>query len=243
MKIIEITGKMHSGKDYFAQELVSEMSHRGFSVWKTSFAWKLKQLVARHFGVTKAGFLPGYAEQTQSSHVLQASQFCDDIQDVYQDLYGEESPVIPTSAFTTVFVTLEKMIQGAISGSTGGRTILQNVGTEIVREHLKQSFWVDFVARAADRLSPAADFVVVSDMRFVNEGIDGSFKVKIIASDVKRALRSGVSLERLAEMAKHASEASIDEIEVDMVVDNSTDGVGFRWDLKSICDAKWEDQR
>ena len=49
-----------------------------------------------------------------------------------------------------------------------GRTMLQNVGTNVVRKKYP-NYWVDFILQMADFFSECWDYIVIPDVRFPNE--------------------------------------------------------------------------
>lgn len=85
-----------------------------------------------------------------------------------------------------------------------GRTLLQYVGTDIIREQ-KPNYWVDFIAGILRMFKDEWDYVLIPDVRFPNE-IEGmkEFNPKHI-----RIIRPGFNM-LTKEQQKHPSETALD---------------------------------
>lgn len=98
-----------------------------------------------------------------------------------------------------------------------GRTMLQNIGTEVVRAR-KPNFWVDFVIDTVSLFPQEWDYVVIGDTRFPNEisriaekGYDVAF-VRIVRPLFNNALTE--------DQQKHKSETALDSVSADYTVIN-----------------------
>lgn len=99
-----------------------------------------------------------------------------------------------------------------------GRSILQTVGTEIVREKTPD-FWVTAVVNLLDALDDTFDFAIIPDARFVNEieVIKNTFvtlTVKVVRLNYENSLTK--------EQREHPSETALDEYWFDYVVETES---------------------
>ena len=103
----------------------------------------------------------------------------------------------------------------------GGRTLLQYVGTDIVRNK-KPNFWVDFVFELLELFPDEWDFVIIPDTRFPNEVSGGSIgnKFNIVHIRVTRTSKDFVSPLTL-EQQQHPSETSLDNVTPDYLIENN----------------------
>lgn len=100
-----------------------------------------------------------------------------------------------------------------------GRTLLQYVGTEVVREK-RPNFWVDFVVDVISLLDDKIDFVIVPDTRFPNE-IDRVRERGYPAAYIK-VIRSAFDNRLTDAQKKHPSETALDYTKPDHVLVNIT---------------------
>jgi hypothetical protein len=212
MKVFLITGRMFSGKDYFARKLANYFMEKNYSVFKTAFAWKLKDYLKKYFGVTKEGLVSDYSKDKYSIDSL-----IEAIRSDYIDLYSNV-PNLDEYMFYNISDVRDKMYYNMIDSKKGSRLILQKFGTEVVRENLSPSYWVDYVNNIIGKNKDHFDVVIVSDRRFINEDIEGSKTIKIETSLKTRSKRSKLSEDDLIKLGKHGSESEIDEIHYDLTV-------------------------
>lgn len=106
-----------------------------------------------------------------------------------------------------------------------GRSLLQRVGTEYVRDQLSKSFWIDYVWNMLDFSKDRWDTVIIADARYDNE-IDVKPRAKKIDADasvktikVARNKKSSLS----DEQKKHSSESGVNNIDTDYVINNNGD--------------------
>ena len=103
-----------------------------------------------------------------------------------------------------------------------GRTILQRVGTDIVRAQ-DEHFWTDFVARLIKTFKHV-DYVIIPDWRF-NEEIEQLSKYFDFNDIIKIRVDRGsyVPPEMTNEQLKHKSEVELDDYPFDFIIDNTSD--------------------
>ena len=99
--------------------------------------------------------------------------------------------------------------------SESGRQLLQQLGTEQVREGLKRPlFWVEKSCDVIDILSKEFDYFIIPDTRFLNEVYypQARFPEKVISIRVERLnFDNGLTLEQ----KKHSSETNLDHFKFD----------------------------
>lgn len=93
-----------------------------------------------------------------------------------------------------------------------GRTLLQYIGTDLVRAKDK-NFWVDTVARLINVLSDEYDYFLIPDTRFPNE-VD-YFTSDDYHSTSVRVTRLNFESELTPEQQQHPSEIALDNYEFD----------------------------
>lgn len=97
-----------------------------------------------------------------------------------------------------------------------GRTLLQTVGTDLVRSK-NENFWVDFVLDCV-KLFNMWNYVIIPDVRFPNE--IGRVKLKgydVLHIRVNRESNILTDKQRL-----HESETALDNIKPDIVINNDS---------------------
>lgn len=98
-----------------------------------------------------------------------------------------------------------------------GRLLLQEVGTDIIREKDK-NYFVNFILSILGFFDGRWDFVVIADARFENEIDLVSQRYNTISILIKREFASG-----LTDAARdHISENALDGYPFDIIVDNTT---------------------
>lgn len=98
-----------------------------------------------------------------------------------------------------------------------GRTLLQYVGTDIVREQ-NPNFWVEFIKDILTMFSHEWDYVLIPDCRFVNEVehfMNSDFDTSLIRIN-RPNFDSGLTPQQLA----HPSETALDNYEYTYFVIN-----------------------
>ena len=100
-----------------------------------------------------------------------------------------------------------------------GRTILQYVGTDIVRNK-RPNYWVEFVMEVLWMFGDNWDYVIIPDTRFPNEvdlpkqTYDTVYHIKVVSPDCDSELTE--------EQLNHPSETALDDTEPDRVIVNKT---------------------
>lgn len=232
VNIIILSGKMHSGKDTFADKLKLELESRGDSVYKVAYADSTKSDVVRIIklilhgesveeimNVMGIGFVYGY-QMTQIFNYIN------------QDLSENEE-------LKSEFYSLDnKALQSKLKQFKHYRLIMQTYGTEI-RRNLDNKYWINKVLNKIHRI---ADYnilknvdIIVPDGRFKNEiklGEDLNslryrvFTVRLEASDevIKGRIKNDPNdqEEILKETFNHSSETELDNFEdFDFFVDTT----------------------
>lgn len=98
-----------------------------------------------------------------------------------------------------------------------GRTILQYIGTDIVRQK-RPNYWVEFILDIIDLFGENWDYVIIPDTRFPNE-ID-MLKEKYDKVEHIRVVRPNFTSTLTEEQLKHPSETALDNVEPDYVFYN-----------------------
>lgn len=101
-----------------------------------------------------------------------------------------------------------------------GRSLLQSVGTDIVRNQ-KPNFWVDFIADILHIFDGYWDYVIIPDTRFPNE----IYRLKEAGFNTVhlRVVRDGFESFLTPEQKEHLSEKALDKIKPDFYIENNGD--------------------
>lgn len=99
-----------------------------------------------------------------------------------------------------------------------GRTLLQHVGTEVVRAKC-EDFWVDFVGDVLGFFDDTWDYVLIPDCRFPNE----ISEMRAMGFDVihVNVLREGYDNGLSEEQLNHPSETALDGVAADHIILNN----------------------
>ena len=119
------------------------------------------------------------------------------------------------------------------SKDEAGRTILQRVGTEVVREQVPD-YWVDFVIGLVKLFPNDWDYIIIPDTRFPNElhkwrecGFDTTYI---------RVTRENFVSPLTAEQQKHRSEVALDDEVPDWLLVNDGTLQDLAKKIEMICD-------
>jgi len=217
--VVLVCGKMRSGKDQFAQFLKEEFESAGKKVSFDKFAQDLKDGCAHDFKDLAAimndrvSNVKAMITNFTSSHFtdMHSQAFMNEIVKNLNDLtiqphnwYEDKTPVT--------------------------RSILQIYGTEIFRDRVKESYWVD---RVYDRVSNSEnEITLVTDARFPNE-LD-TFEKEYLgnngltAHSIKVFRDTGI-------VDNHPSETSLDDYELfNYIIDNNGTLDGLRETAKAV---------
>lgn len=140
--------------------------------------------------------------------------------DTFAQIMKEELQAGEDNGYKRVLIThyadLLKYICKAFFGWDGqkdevGRRLLQYVGTDVIRRH-NPGYWVDFIAEVLALFHDQWDYVLIPDCRFPNEYyglVDKGFDATLI-----RITRPDLVSSLTAEQQRHASETSMDDMDV-----------------------------
>lgn len=98
-----------------------------------------------------------------------------------------------------------------------GRSLLQYVGTEVVRA-VEPDYWVDFIKSILTMFPDKWDYVIIPDTRFPNEIDNLKDDFDVVAVRVARPdFDNGLT----EEQKNHKSEIALDDYEFDWTIDNN----------------------
>lgn len=113
-----------------------------------------------------------------------------------------------------------------------GRTILQKVGTDVVR--VKQpDFWIDFIIQLLTLFPDEWDYVIIPDTRFPNEV--HKWKTTPFESIHIRVQRPNFKSPLSQEQQQHLSETALDNEDPDFWLINSGTIESLRIQVKNAC--------
>lgn len=232
VNVIILSGKMHSGKDTFADKLKLKLEKRGDSVYKIAYADSTKSDMVQIIklilhgrsveGVMQAmdiGFPYGYQMTKIFNYINQDLSENSDLKSEFYSLNNEE-------------------LQSKLKLFKHYRLIMQTYGTEI-RRNLDSKYWINKVLEKINRISEdnigRNIDVIVPDGRFKNEiklGEDlDSSKYRVLT--VRLEAPSSVIKDRIKndpndheeiskETFSHSSETELDEFkDFDFFVDTT----------------------
>lgn len=99
-----------------------------------------------------------------------------------------------------------------------GRTILQHVGTDVVRTK-NPEYWVNFIVEVLKLFDGEWDYVLIPDCRFPNE-ID-CMKANGFDATHIRVVRDGFVSPLTPEQQRHPSETALDDVKPDAYIHNA----------------------
>jgi hypothetical protein len=111
-----------------------------------------------------------------------------------------------------------------------GRSLLQYVGTDVVRKK-NPNYFTDFMVNLLKMFDGEWDYVIIPDVRFPNE-IEC---MKDLGGVAVRVVRDGFQNSLTAEQASHPSEVALDNYDFDFVLHNSGDA-NYSKVVISFCD-------
>lgn len=236
INVIIISGKLHTGKDYFADKLKPELEKRGGSVYKIAYADSTKSDVVRIIklilhgldveGIMKVmdiGFVYGY-QMTQIFNYI--SQDLSENSELKSEFYSLKN----------------EALQSKLKQFKHYRLIMQTYGTEI-RRNLDSKYWINKVLNKIHRISDnnigkKVD-IIVPDGRFKNEiklgeDLDSSkYRVltvrleapnEVIKSRIKNDPNDQEEISK--ETFSHSSETELDDFkDFDFFVDTTNQNV------------------
>lgn len=201
--LIGVSGKIGSGKDYFAEKVTKILKKRGYSVSSNSFAAPLKEEATELFRAFYEA-----EHDIQTSLITIASEFN-----------------IPQEQLDHLYSLVAKEIDADhnLSGynrSEGVRQFLQYLGTD-VRRNQQQSYWVN---KFYDSLDKEVDFIFVTDTRFPNEADfvleqDGTVvRIEVPEEIIEEQVRKRDGLRYSQKALSHPSETALDDYEFFSIV-------------------------
>ena len=171
-KLILVSGKKRSGKDYSTSLLAGSLRSRGYSVEVKSFAEPMKHILSVIFGVS-----------------------LDTIETAKNEPHN--FPIVMTQSNTEANV---------VRFSTDMRQIIQRFGSDAMKPVFGDDVWARLMKQYVQ--SSLADFIIVSDFRFLIEHIDPS----AITVRIKCNLAESTD--------QHVSEIELDDFAFDYVLNN-----------------------
>lgn len=236
VNVIVLSGKMHSGKDTFADKLRMKFEERGDSVYKIAYADSTKSEVVQIIQLILHGRSVEEIMKIMNIEHLYGFQMTRIVNYVNQDL-SENSDL------KSEFYSLDnKYLQSKLKQLKHYRLIMQTYGTDI-RRNLDSKYWInkvlDKIHRIADDNIGKNVDVIVPDVRFKNEikiGEDlDSSKYRVLT--VRLEAPNNVIKERIKndpndqeeiskETFSHSSETELDEFkDFDLFVDTTDQNV------------------
>lgn len=191
MKVIGISGKIGSGKNYLAEHLELELHKRGYTTGSASFAFPLKN---------------------EFNEILDALRADATDEQIATDF---DFP-LAQARILTAFVRRELAENAALDAydrSIGVRSGLQYLGTEIRRAQ-DESYWVDLFDA---NLVHDVDYTFVTDVRFINEAdhvhdLDGyMIRLEVPAEIILDRTKNRDGIQYTVEQLNHASETQLDD--------------------------------
>lgn len=201
MRIIGFVGKKQSGKSTAAKHLIA----KGYE--RLSFAGPLRELCIKAFNLPREYFY----EERLKEHPIGDIVIDKNVIDLLLALEGL-SPDALNRDLT------RKLNEGAIFICNTPRQLLQKVGTEVFRQGVSDTYWIN---KAINSLDKSKDYVL-DDVRFINE----AEALKAEGAAMVRIKRAGLSSNDT-----HASEMEIDLIECDYCLYNDRTLSDFTQDV------------
>jgi hypothetical protein len=225
MLVFELLGNAGAGKTKIGNSIMRYYGDRGMWVSKLSFATKLKRLIKDYMYMTKHGFMSDFRYPSDYSANIH-NLYKEACKDMHQLLLWDENEKCITS-------TVEKIISTCkyhIDYDELIRHIFQNIGTDLIRKHLGDDYWVNgVISNVLSSAVSGVDVTIIDDYRFPNEdlkSLENHNNIKVIrifvdASDDIRRERLGLSVEQFNDMSSHASEIQVKDLPYDIKYDNS----------------------
>lgn len=148
--IIGISGKIGSGKNYLAEKLMQEFEALGSTIAEASFAGGLRDELNRVIKTIKVEALDGNT----------GSGIIEKIKNMYR--FSEDEATLMYNCLINDIMHVDGL--NANSRTESIRRALQILGTDIRRSQ-NTNYWVELFFEHV----PAADFILVTDVRFPNE--------------------------------------------------------------------------
>ncbi|MGC8554910.1 MAG: hypothetical protein ACP5NA_05425 [Candidatus Acidulodesulfobacterium sp.] len=198
--IINIMGKKGSGKTYASGELAKYLLNEGYSVYMDAFGTELKKIVMLFFGVSKTNFdkaVTGGAELEERIKRLYLY--------VYKNI-GKEYDFKDIDADKNINQEIEKDSEYLYRfiKDKDVRKILQYTGTEIIRK-IDPAFFTEALKHKLKKIKDCADYIIISDCRFINE-------YEMLNKEFKNVKNFYITADEICDNDKHISEIEINKI-------------------------------
>lgn len=198
--LIGVSGKIGSGKNYFAEEIRKVLNADGYTVEEASFATPLKEEASRIIS-------------SLQPHVTKDEKGW---QEAVKSLAADFNMSYTQMLDLGLLVRQELIHNPSLNGydrSEGVRRALQYLGTEVRRKQ-QENYWVD---RFMNFVPKDCDFVFVTDVRFPNEADcvltqNGTlFRVEVPPEVIRERTINRDGLLYSEEALNHPSETSLDD--------------------------------
>lgn len=218
-KIILFAGGIGSGKGYHISKKIMELKETGDSILMLSFADPIKRIVKEVVGFDKNGI-------KVDDKLLLEPKYNDVVEAISRVSMQSGISMYHHPKMTRLFEKYISDIRLSIGDTdkikSALRGIMQIIGTEI-GQTIKKEMWPIIAVNTIKTVLAAhhIDYVFIDDLRFLFEylcvyrefqhdcDIEPFF---VIADEVVRAKRRGITLEELKEQSKHLSERESMEV-------------------------------
>lgn len=198
MTIIGISGKIGSGKNYLAEQLIKELHKLGYSTKEASFASSLRNELDRIIKTIKVDVLDDVAYDEIIAHIeaIHVMSY-DDAQTLFEMMVDD-------------IVNIDGL--NAHSRTESIRRALQFLGTDI-RRKTDSEYWV----KEFHRTVPESDFILVTDVRFPNEAdsiveTNGlMIRLEVAPEVIQQRVESRDGLKYSDDALTHPSELALDD--------------------------------
>lgn len=198
MTIIGVSGKIGSGKNYLAEQLIKELHKLGYSTTEASFASSLRNELDRIIKTIKVDSIDGVSSAETVKHIEEIHKMSDKDAETLYNILAEDV----------------KEIDGlnAHSRTESMRRALQYLGTDI-RRKTDSEYWV----KEFHRTVPDSDFVLVTDVRFPNEAdsvVDSKglmIRLEVSPEVILQRIQSRDGLKYSEDALRHPSEVALDD--------------------------------
>lgn len=228
-KLLAFSGKLGSGKDYMASQMMRNMKDNGRTIYWVSFADPIKRILRDCFSLDKSGKI----EPTEDccDHEITREYVRDCIVDRIYHLclwngYQHVNKSMVEANYNIHGEVFYEYVVKAVNNDDYAfsyRRLGQLLGTELAR-HVVDTIWIDTAFMKITQVfqQDEADVAFITDCRFVNE-YEAVQKFErmtvyktecygVVASDETRAKRRGLTMDEIKAQDNHGSEAELDLI-------------------------------
>lgn len=202
--IINIMGKKGSGKTYASGELAKYLLNEGYSVYMDAFGTQLKKIIMLFFGVSKTNFdkaAKGGTELKERIKRLYLYIYKNSVKNSGRKYYLKN-----IDADKNINKEIEKDSEyiGRFIKDKDVRKILQYTGTEIIRK-IDPAFFTEALKHKLKKIKDCADYIIISDCRFINE-------YEMLNKEFQNIKNFYITAEETGDDDKHISEIEINQI-------------------------------